>query len=61
MSWGGEVRKGRYDGVSINDGEHLTLPDTPDNPRQRPDTVGDLMERKDKSGKTYILRRLQQL
>jgi hypothetical protein len=52
---------GRYDGVSINDGEHLTLPNTRDNPRLRPDTVGDLMERKDESKRTYRLRRLQQL
>ncbi|GIV05541.1 MAG: hypothetical protein KatS3mg016_1795 [Fimbriimonadales bacterium] len=56
-----EGGKGRYNRVSINDGEHLTLPDTRDNPRRRPDTVGDLMEREDKSKKTYRLRRLQQL
>lgn len=47
---------GHYNGVTINDGEHLTLRNTRENPRVRMDTVGDLMER----GR-YSLRQLIQI
>ena len=49
---------GTYNGVTINDGEHL---DPNPSRRIREDTLGELMEDKDGVGRTYRLRQLRRI